>query len=264
MGYQNFRKLPDIKTLYEKTALATNNFSKMKPETLETNPEMLTIIRLGMGLSQRKFARILGITRASLAHYELGNKNMKAQRKMCVADKLNGMLQETEFSKATVASNFMHLWDLAQKGQDAKTMREHGRVGTTRMKPTVQESEIVALLENAKIIFRKASLMDFEGMKFSFDFIIPNSERPEIVIECKTIHSKSKRNMRIISYKIGYEIAYKFRLVQSRSSNIKRIFILNTNYENLPERVILILKKETDAFLINPNKKEILKQIKSV
>ena len=259
MGY--FRTNSDIKMLYEKAHKLTNDFTSIEPKILHKYPEILTVIRLGLGLPQRSFATYLGITRSSLAHYELGNKHMKYKREIAVCNKVNKILENIKISKETIFKNYQHLWDLAKKGQNPNIVRELGRKAISYFKSTEQENRISNILERSKLEFQRNAILNFDGIGFSFDFVIPNSNKPKVIIECKLVNTKSKKNFRIRSYMISYEIAYKFGLIKKRNPNIKRILILDITYK-LPDRTFLILKKESEHFLINVSEREILRCIK--
>ena len=114
-----------------------------------------------------------------------------------------------------------------------------------------------------KVPYEKESILTLDGMDFVFEFLIPNSRSPKVIIECKRAETKSKRNLKIIGYRIAYEIGYKSYLIHKNFPKIKIIVVVDHNQENLPERARKILTNETDLFLVNPKENEISSALKT-
>jgi transcriptional regulator with XRE-family HTH domain len=263
MGYKNFQNLLRIKEIIRDSNTLTNGFKDFNKDKLAKYPTLLLVIRLAAGMSQREFSRTTNISRSALAHYELGiKKRIRAKRAEKISESLNKMIGEADFSETKIIENFEKMWHQAEFGQDPDKLREHGRKAIKSRKPTYDEEKIAEILEKEiRTKYEREGVLRFMKIPFAFDFLIPNSKKPLLAIECKTIQSTSKRSFRIISYRIAYEIGYKFRLLKEKFPNIKTILILESELEKLPERVVKIFEKETDVFLFNETHEKIINSL---
>jgi len=243
-----------------KTKEITTNFSKFSKDIISKHPQILLIVRLAAGMPQREFSRKIRITRSALVNYELGiSKTMKRETAKRVTQRIEKIKNLLDFSEKNIIKNFNNLWYQAEHGQPPDKLRNYGRSALKTKKLNKNEKNIFEILEKMKIVNEREGILKFMGIPFFFDFVLPNTKKPRFIIECKKVESKSKRNFKIISYKIAYEIGYKFRLLKEKYPEIKTILILESEIEKIPERVVKIFENEIDYFFHNMNKKDIIK-----
>lgn len=258
MSYRKYKTVKDIEILYTEIKAITKNFTDFSAEKLAEKPSILTILRLAAGMSQPKFAQSIGTTRSIIAHYDVDiAKKIKTKNAQRISKELRSLIPSCNFSEQNIIKNFKNFMQFAQNGQNPEVLRNYGRKAIKFRKPTIQENDIENFLTAKKKAYEKDGIIENEGLVFSFDFVLPDTNKPRTIIECKQISTKNKRSHIATCYRIGYEIAYKFRILKKKYPNSKRILLLNASIEKIPERVLLILKNETDAFLINPSEKVI-------
>lgn len=228
-----------------------NNFCDFE-EAFRNNPKTLLLLRLASGMPQKQFCASSGITRSALTHYELGiSKSMKSDNLTKALVWLKKMQNSLDFSEDTIIRNYRNLWRLAREGQQAEALRRYGRSAFKTRKPNKSEETILNLLVKNDFRFQREGFIEFDGLPFFFDFILPDAKNPKSIIESKKVSGTKNRNFRIIMYRIAYEIGYKSRLLKEKYPGIKIAVILESENNGLPERVIRILKKEVDYFLHN-------------
>jgi transcriptional regulator with XRE-family HTH domain len=262
MGYKSFQNLVKIKEITRNSSALTNGFRDFTKDKIAKYPPLLLVIRLAAGMSQRKFSKTIEISRSALAHYELGiKKGIRAKKAEKIMENLKSVIKEADFSEKRIFENFNVMWHQAEFGQDPDKLRKLGRKAIKSRKPTCDEAKILELLEKNIKKYEREGILHFIGIPFAFDFLIPNSKKPILAIECKKIRSTSKRNFKIISYRIAYEIGYKFRLLREEFPKIKTVLIIESELEKLPERVAKIFEKETDVFLFNEAQEKIVNSL---
>jgi len=256
MGYKAFRTQADIREAFSSASKETNGFANITESVLEKNTQTLLLVRLAAGLSQREFSKAMGLTRSSLAHYELGlQRTMKKESAMKLSAKIAKM--NLHFSENVIMENYKLLWHKAAYGQPAEMLRSYGRLAFKTRKPNAFESEIESRIKESGLAYKREGLLNLGGMPFFFDFVLPDTSKPQHIIECKYVKSQSKRSLRIIYYKMAYEIGYKLRLAREQYSGIKTTLILKSDIDCVPERARKILEKETDNFLFNPSESKL-------
>ena len=257
MGYKKIQNEKEIREIFQKSSELTKHFSCINKEIISQYPKILLIIRLAAGMSQREFSRNMGITRSALAHVELGiSKTMKKNNAELLAIKINKM-KNPKFTEKNIFDNYENLWHQAQYGQSPDKLRNYGRSAFKTRKPNESEKYIAKILQKTKISYQREAMLHINGIPFFFDFIIPKSQDPKYIIECKKIASTKNHNFRVISYRISYEVGYKFHLLKEKYPNIKTVLILESDIDKIPERVIKIFDKEIDHFFYNCKKSEI-------
>ena len=265
MGRKSFRDETKIVELHKKYKKLTDGYSKFSADILLGNPQLLLIIRLACGLPQREFSKILKFDRSALVHSELGiSKTMKTGNAERIYKILLSLIDKANFSEEFVLESYRKFLQQASSGQPAEKLRQYGRMAFKHKKQTIQECQISNILESLRIPFEKEGILTLDGMEFFFEFLIPNSQHPKVVIECKNAQTKNKRSLKIVGYRISYEIGYKSYMIHKNYPKTKIVVIIQHNHERLPERVLKILEKETDELLINSGNKEISSKIKEL
>ncbi len=263
MGRKKFRNEERIVRLCKKYKELTNDYSKFSEETFVEHPQLLLIVRLACGMPQRAFSKAIEFDRSALVHSELGiSKRMKTRNARKIYAKILTLIQQSNFSEDNILENYRKFLHQASHGQPPKNLRIFGRLALKHKKPTEQEMKISKILDKLRIQYEKEGILTLDGMDFIFEFLIPSSKNPKAIIECKHAETKNKRNLKIVGYRIAYETGYKSYLIHKNFPKTKVIVLIDHNQENLPERVIKILKNETDTLLINPNESEITSVLK--
>lgn len=264
MGRKSFRDEKKIIELYREYKKPTNNYTKFSEEFLIEHPQLLLIIRLACGMPQRAFSKELDYDRSALVHSEIGiSKRMKTRNAKKLYPKLLALIKGAQFSEDNIAKNYTRFLQQATQGQPAENLRMFGRRAMKHRKPTMQEMKVGKALKKLGIFYEKEGILTLDRMDFVFEFLIPNSKNPKTIIECKNVKTKNKRNLKIIGYRIAYEIGYKSYLIHKNFPKTRIITIINHNQDKLPERVCKILKNETDSIIINPKKNEIFSSLRN-
>jgi len=263
MGSKSFRKQDRIAKLYKKYQKITDNFSNISEELLVRHPQLLHIIRLACGMSQREFSGVLGIDRSALVHSELGiSKTMKLSNAKRICSKLQDLTKNAAFSEKNILENYRKFLQRATCGQPAEILRKLGRKALRHKTPTIQETGTAKLLDSLGISYEKEGVLTLDNMDFVFEFLVPNSTSPKVVIECKSMETTNKHSLKIIGYRIAYEIGYKSHLIHKNFPKAKIIAIIRHNQEKFPQRALKILQNETDSLLVNSDKHEISSTLK--
>lgn len=254
-----------VLSIYDRTRKLTKGFQNFSPEVLAKYPKCLFIIRLSLGMTQREMAKFLNLDRSTLTHHELGiSKRINDKTLEKIKTPLNELIGKADFSKENVIRNFNNFWERAIRGQDSEKLRKWGRAALKSRLPNPYERKIMGILENKKIDFEREGTLTLAGMNYSFDFVIPNTSKPTLIIECKKISSTNKRSFRIICYGIAYEIGYKSRLLKSTYPETRLILVFDSSMKKLPERVEKILQDEIDYFMFNSGEKFISKTLNKI
>lgn len=257
MGYGKIRTEYDILKLFDKTKKQTNNFKDISKDLISSQPNILLILRLAFGMPQNRFSEIIGIKRSALAHYELGNrKNIQEETADRISKKIKTIRNSLDFSRSKIRENYKIFWYQAEHGQSPEKLRNFGRSAFKTRSPNKDEKKVSDILDKNNVKYIREGVLNFFNTSFFFDFVLPDVKNPKLVIECKRISTTKNRNFRIISYKIAYEIGYKFRLLKEKYPNIVTVFLLESEIQKIPERVLKIIKNETDYFFINPKRKD--------
>ncbi len=263
MGRKSIRNEKEIVSLYRRYRKLTKNYKDISKKLLIENPQILMIIRLACGLSQREFSRKIGYDRSALVHSEIGiSRKMKTSNAEKIYHILSNDIEAIKFTENIIIKNYRRFIRQAFEGQPSEKLRKIGRGAMKFKKPTDQEKIIGKTLENLGISFEKEGILTLDEMDFVFEFLIPNSKNPEIVIECKNIKTEEKRNLKIIGYRIAYEIGYKSYLIKKKFPETKIILVINHKHEKMPNRVIKILENETNYLIINYKKNELISLFK--
>jgi transcriptional regulator with XRE-family HTH domain len=194
MGYKNFQNLLNIKEIIRKSDALSDGFRNLNKDKIAEYPALLLIIRLAAGMSQREFSDTIGIPRSSLAHYELGiKKKIQARTAEKITKNLNRIIKQLDFSEKNITENFENMWHKARFGQDPNKLRAYGRKAIKSRKPTYDENKIAEILgKKIKTKYEREGVLHFMEIPFAFDFLVPNSKKPILAIECKKIHTTIK------------------------------------------------------------------------
>lgn len=92
-------------------------------------------------------------------------------------------MNKADFSFSNIIKNFNDFWTKAQFGQNPEDVRAIRRKALKLRKPTW--------------------------------FLIPNSDNPLSVIECKSVLTKNYNGFKTICYNIAYEVGYRSRLLRN-------------------------------------------------
>lgn len=263
MGRKSLGSEERVRKLFREFKESTNNYKDVSEEFLVKHPQLLFVIRLACGMSQRIFSNKVNFDRSALVHSELGiSKTMKISNVKKIYPNLLELIEKANFSENSVLENYNKFLYQASKGQPPEKLRFFGRRALKYKRPTKQETRITKILESQQISFEKEGILTLDGMEFVFEFLTPNSKNPEFIIECKNAETKNKRNLKIVGYRIAYEIGYKSYLIRKNYPKTKIAVVIDHNQQSFPERVNKILEQETDVLLVNPTEKEISSKLK--
>ncbi len=245
----------NIKNLFSNFKKETANFININPVILMENPKYILLLRLMLKLSQIEFAKKLKISDTNLSKYELGKiKNMRhstAESYIKIfLDNIKEIPSENEivktFEKFKEESNGWFKFNKDTK-KALFAMRKGAANSLIRQK-TKQEEMISNFLKNKNIDHHLNYLFDNER-GIIVDIFIKN--RIPIVIECKDLKTKIRREVRDqvqrLAYQ-GYRIKFhhkncllialiKSKLINSRDINelnqpFDKVFINNHDFLN--------------------------------
>lgn len=264
MGKREFRSEEEVTNILEHGRALTENFTRLDEQTYRAFPKLLFLIRLGCGMPQRKFAKTLGIDRSTLEHCELGiSRKLEPRTIKKTFFKVKELFEKADFSQKKVLSSYFASINQAQHGQSAEKLREYRSKATKGRMATETEKIVERALRELDIEYEFEGTIKLDGLPYSFEFVVPNSNAPSAVIECKAATSVNSMNFRVLSYKIAYEIGYKGQLLKKEYPATKFVFVFFSELTKLSDRPKQIMESES-IFLHNPAPKEIKKIFESL
>ena len=194
-----------LKKLYEEVRKETENFKEIKPEILVVNPQKILIFRLALGMSQNKFEEFLGNRNKNITKYETGKiKTMQLTTAKNITERIREVIKPVSLSK--VLQQFRRSkqesqgWFKAHKNSlVALKARRKGAIESLKKRRTPQEK----LLEEELTKKKMKVLVNYPlSERIIVDFYLPEKN---LIIECKEIQSKSKRENKEQLQKLAYQ-----------------------------------------------------------
>ena len=203
----------ELKRLYREVKEKTKNFKEIRPEILVRKPQSILIFRLALGMSQNRLEEFLGTINKNITKYETGKiKTMQWRTAEKITKKLREVVRPVLLSK--VLKQFHKSiqesqgWFRVHKDSiTALRARRKGAIKSLKKRRTPQEK----LLEQELIKRGIKALVNYPlSDTLIVDFYLPEKD---IIIECKEIKSRSKRENKEQLHKIAYQglrIRFKF------------------------------------------------------
>ena len=193
------------KQFYSSVRKETENFKEIKPEILVVNPQKILIFRLALGMSQNKFEEFLGNRNKNITKYETGKiKTMQLTTAKNITERIREVIKPVSLSK--VLQQFRRSkqesqgWFKAHKNSlVALKARRKGAIESLKKRRTPQEK----LLEEELTKKKMKVLVNYPlSERIIVDFYLPEKN---LIIECKEIQSKSKRENKEQLQKLAYQ-----------------------------------------------------------
>jgi len=172
----------ELTSLFEQLKNNTENFSKLEPEIICSNPRTIGVFRLLLRKSLNEMGQLLNRSYATVSQYERGKIHsipIGEAGKMLEAIKQR-MPHDPNLSLLT--GSFLEFKDKSRGG----TMQALKRA--EKMEPTTQERILSKYLTQMGVPFRQHVTLDTEIGPLNFDFQIKES----IIVECTASKSKWK------------------------------------------------------------------------
>ncbi|OGI14830.1 hypothetical protein A3K63_03920 [Candidatus Micrarchaeota archaeon RBG_16_49_10] len=195
----------DLELLFFDLKEKTSDFANIEPEVIQQDPKKLLIIRLALGMSQNEFERIVSKGNKNISKYETGKiKRMNYETAKRMLDGLNSKIPQFDLDR--ILSNFQISKDESNgwfkvhtKTEKALKARRKGVIRSLRSRLTRQESRVAKDLKRVKLDFES----NFPVTESTIvDFYI---ETKDLVIECKEVKSKSRREFKEQVQKLAYQ-----------------------------------------------------------
>lgn len=256
-----------LEELLNWTLKQTDNLQNLNKEILIERPESILILRLLLNKSQRKFSKLVPMSKGSLWNYE--NKLSKIREK--TASKIVRNLSPS-FTNFELSNNLLEdilkkrikfQNDYSMSSERAKEIRKnvlphnnHKKGIKTRSKNIPEndfELQMCNLLKNNNIPFELHGVLELKNRKFVIDFIIPHSKNPKIVVEVKQTKTERPRRVYDVLHYQSIIIDHRMRAIKKEFPEIKTVAIMSS--KNIPiKKVSPYIQSEyidTDVYFID-------------
>ncbi len=158
----------ELRDLFNKINCETDNFLRITSLTLADNPKYIRIFRFILGMSLKKFSKLINKSYATISQYERGNIKIipKTEARNIVEILRRELPEKIDFS--LIETNFERFYKLSRGGQQQGILR--AELGET----TKQEEAVESELKKLNIKFDKHKTLDTDIGPLNFDFWIPS------------------------------------------------------------------------------------------
>ena len=211
----------------------TDNFTKFDSMILIRTPVFLTILRIILDFSLCDFCNLLNVQTRNIRKYESFEERMMPE----TAERFMKVI-ENEFERKKIRGN-------VNLDNALKTFQ--------RLTPFKNiELEIKKQLLQQNTDFCIHSWLNTIRKTINVDFVIPNPEKPKIVVEVTNV---SKVRRKDIIHRVAY-LDHRFQLIKLKYKNIFTVLVIecHDSYENLVKRILERETVNTDFYLINRSK----------
>ncbi|MBS3149442.1 helix-turn-helix transcriptional regulator [Candidatus Woesearchaeota archaeon] len=267
--WKTIRKMTvdDFKRYFNYLENETYRFTKIKPRLIARNPQLISIFRILLDLTQRDLERNLSLKGRVISNYEssvyktitLGN-----------AEILTRFFEEA-FQKQNL-TNVMVEQAIEKFISVKESMYVHQNSFSRLLKSwTNQEKIIFRLLKTIKkedLTIEPHSNIKTEKGTINVDFLVSYKKEPKVIIESTEFHHiKSKKFGYNFKRKVG-EIDYRFTKIKKKFPSIKTFMIIKVDRNPILERRIQnFISNETISInktFINPSKASLTSSILEV
>lgn len=222
-----------LSELYEEVKEITKNFTMYPEGMILEKPMRIKVFRIILGLGQRKFAELLGTNQSRISLIERGKKPESKEEKAYFE-----ILKKTKIDVTQIDENDeMRIKRRGIfEGEYARKMAERssGSIKAAKAKkPTPQEQKIIEFLENKNIIYERNGHFNLKGFNIVCDFVIPNVNKPEKIIEAKELHTKYRKKGSM------FELSYKAIKLKEKYPKTILIAIIDGELTNSEKRILI-------------------------
>lgn len=241
----------EFKEFFELIRKETENFKKFDPNFLVRIPQSVMVFRVVLGINHRKFARILNINSRGLRKYEkLEMKIKPATSKRLMKIIRNLYSEKSDVSLENVLENF-RVFKNFYGTRNLKSCMNQG-LTVLAMKRSPIELKIENIFKRSGIPFENNVIIEGNKKRYNVDFVIPNSKKPKIVIEC--FEAVKKTTNRIWKYRVCL-VDHRFRSIKLKYPKIKSMMIIDFSgrpilHDFMKKRIEMELM-DTDFCIIN-------------
>lgn len=248
-------KTLDVGSIYDDVKRSTNGFRFLKPEIIEEKPQRLIIFRLILGFDQRSMANFLGKSQGTVWSIERGIRKINptlAAKVINQVKKVKSIPTKNDLIQrhSEIANRGKFYGDYAKK----MSLKAPNRSVTSAIlaKPTLQEANLIALLNKEKIKFQFHGVLE-SSRKFVVDFVFPSEKTPKLIVEVKELKSIYRKRLAAI------DLAYRAIKIRQKHPKIKLIAIIDGDLQGDASSII---GEEYNKLILNSSPENSLKVIR--
>ena len=253
-----------LQSLFELVKTKTLNFERILPELFMENSHYLIVLRYMFGLTERELCKKLRMTRSKLISY-LNTQTLKKEnpfhKEFCI--KLSNLFNKLVRQHPEV--KFYTAEDVERKRKEifARLKPPRNFIDYHKLAESIplndSELKIAKILKKNKIPYQAHKFLKAFSREINVDFIIPNKENPQVIIEVAKAFAERPIRKNNIERKIR-ELDHKFYDIKRTNPNVKCILICFTN-KKINEKIIFFADK---FFISEQVNKEILAYFKNL